>query len=141
MKDLTPHHTDETFLKITIRMETYDLKLLEKGWQKPDSNPFQERVSQSADFYFSYLSTIGQNLGICIFNEKKLLKFRVSDPQNQDVRWFQSEFEDKLETLIQEIIEYQNQVSIRDYFGLYLKLSGICKTSILAWEQWESNYR
>jgi hypothetical protein len=116
-------------------------KLTNAGWKFVETNPFPERVSQNADNYLTYTSLSGQYLGICVFAEKKLLKIRLTEASQQKLNWFQSEFADNLTDLVQTLIEKQDQADANSYFGFYLALSGVCATSILAWEQWESNYR
>jgi hypothetical protein len=112
-------------------------KLIQAGWQVFSQNPFREKVSQGAEIYFTYKSINGQNLGISFFEATKVLKIRLSDAQNQDCRWFASECTHRLEELLQAIINQQDTVNFAAYFGFYLALSGICPTSIVAWEQWE----
>lgn len=123
------------------QIQSFKEKLITAGWQETTSNPFREKVSQGADLYFTFTAQNGQNLGICIFEPQKILKFRLANAQNQDCRWFQSEYADKLAELTQSIINQQDTVNLNNYFDIYFALSGICSTSILAWEQWESNYR
>jgi len=116
-------------------------KLANKGWESHATSPFQEKVAQQANVYFTYTSVKQQGLGICIFEQEKTLRLRVGDSSRNDFRWFESKYKDSLAQLIETILIEQDEVSLSNYFGLYGELSGVCETAFLAWEQWESNYR
>jgi hypothetical protein len=116
-------------------------KLLNAGWQLVETNPFREKVSKNADKYFTYTSALGHQLGICVFASQKLLKIRLADATQQKLNWFQSEFGNNLNDLVLTLMDRQDEADAHRYFGFYSALAGVCSTSILAWEQWESNYR
>ncbi len=112
-------------------------KLTQNGWESHSNNPLQEKVSQNANYYFTYTSTKQQELAICIFEQNKILRFRVKDNSRNDFRWFELKYADILEKLINMLIQKQDEVALSNYFGLYGELSGVCDTALLAWEQWE----
>jgi len=116
-------------------------ELLNAGWLEKDTNPFSEKVSQGADNYFVYKNKLNSNVGICHFEKDKMVKLRLENPTGNDVRWFQMEYGDQLDSLIDAIIEVQDNLSLDNYFACYSAFSSVCPTSFLAWEQWENNYR
>lgn len=127
----------ESSAQIT-QMET---ALTAQGWTKAEQNPFREKVSTRADAYFLLKNELNQELGLCVFSSNQLIKLRLFDPSEDDFVWFQVEYADKLPVFLDALIAEQHQADKNSYFGFYLALSATVPTSILAWEQWENNYR
>jgi hypothetical protein len=116
-------------------------KLTSVGWMASTENPFLEKVSQNAQAYFTYQSPKNQQLGLCVFESINVFKIRLAGTDNQQINWFQCELKDDGDLIIDTLIQNQDSANAGNYFGFYLALSAVCQCSILAWEQWESNYR
>ncbi|MCU0445637.1 MAG: hypothetical protein MUE85_12050 [Microscillaceae bacterium] len=121
--------------------DTLFAQLQQAGWQRADPNPFREKVSHNAQVYFTYQSALNTHWGICAFDEPKMLKIRLSGANSSSPNWLQIDFEQDTEVFAQVLIAQQDQVQAENYFGFYFQISAVVKATILAWEQWESNYR
>lgn len=113
-----------------------DFQLLnEKGWMERNSNPFREKVAAGANCFWLYGTA--HPLGLAFFIEKKQLLLRIANSSQNDFRWLQIVAGDKLNDVVIKLTELQDKITLTDYFTIYLTLSELCTTSILAWEQFE----
>jgi hypothetical protein len=117
------------------------LLLSAQGWVESAANPFREKISQGAQFYATYQNNQNTVLGLAYFGTKDEFKLKVQAADTQDFTWFLVESKDKTEDFLSTLLSNQATAAYSNYFSLYLALSGVCPTSILAWEQWEDNYR
>jgi hypothetical protein len=116
-------------------------KLASHGWVSEPAVPFAEQVGQGADACYTYLNGKGQHLSLVVFEQQRLIRFRVFSPTTREVSWLQIAMDGKQDAVIAEIVAQQEQIVQEATFRFYMGISEFENVSILAWEQWEAGYK
>jgi hypothetical protein len=124
-----------------MRAYSFTEMLMSNGWTAESGAPFAEKAGQGADAYFSFKNGKGNLLTLCVFEKDANVRFRVFDPGRRDVSWLQIVIDGDIDGVIAKIVEKQDEITQEGAFGFYFEVSGLGDVSILAWEQWEDNYR
>ncbi|MEM9981952.1 MAG: hypothetical protein AAF734_05610 [Bacteroidota bacterium] len=116
---------------------------LKSLYQQITSNIPQERVAQNGDLYFSYTNPQQTLITLVYFAEKNTLRLRLQNLADQEIRWFEIEIADEtqMKQFLEMLQQQEQQVTLSNYFSFYAALSNVNNVSILAWEQWESDYQ
>ncbi len=125
-------------------MNTHELlkTLIEKGWVELSFPRFTEKIGQSADLYYSYDIPGGDQLDLCYFERDNSLKLRIYAVSDREKNWFGMNADVHLPAFLDKLTEMQNSISGASYFSFYFGIQDVSPDiSILAWEQWEPNYR
>ena len=115
--------------------------LLSAKWEEKASQPFPEKASKDADKYFIFKNNKDTELGFAFFNQKQIARFRIFDIKTKEVSWFEIKMDSKINSVIEAIINNQNTIQQSEYFSLYFEISSKGEVAILAWEQYEDDYR
>ncbi|MGD1843386.1 MAG: hypothetical protein ACFB0B_21210 [Thermonemataceae bacterium] len=116
---------------------------LENHYQRITANIPQEKVAQEGDLYFSYTNPQQTLITLVYFAKNTSMRLCLQDLSNQEVRWFEIKIADQeqLGQFLEALAQQEQQVTLNNYFSFYAALSKVSNVSILAWEQWESNYK
>jgi hypothetical protein len=123
-------------------MNTSFIEILKSNnWKEELTQSFSEKAGKGADLYFSYNNKKGNTLTFSIFTNDKNIRFRVYDPNTKEVSWLQIGMDASIDKVISAIVEKQDEITQPDTFMFYFSISGLGEVAILAWEQYEDNYR
>ena len=110
-------------------------------WTELSTPPFAENVGKGADTYFTYQNKKDNTLTVSIFSKDKKIRFRVFNIKTKEVAWLEIAIDSAVNTVISKIVEEQENITQADAFGFYFSISGLGEVAILAWEQYEDDYR
>jgi hypothetical protein len=114
--------------------------LMAANW-KSDNLSFKEKASRKAAHYFSYQNSRNNQLGLAVFPDEKFIRFRVFDMKTNEVSYLEIAIDNSTETIVGKIIEKQEELVQNDTFSFYFGISSLGEVSVLAWEQFEDDYR
>lgn len=119
---------------------SYFESLVQHGWKDLPVANNREAIAQKADKCYAYLNAKNTVVSVmpCTERESTLIKLqhgRGGHPNYFEVKTTRPE---ELALLMNDLRE---EADVSNYFGLYFKLQEKFEVSILAWEQWEQNYR
>ncbi len=115
--------------------------LKSNNWQEDSVQPFTEKVGNKASSYFSFKNKKETLLSFALFPDLKKIRFRIFDPITREVSWLEIGIDSNTDKIISKIIEKQNEITQPEAFGFYFEISGLGEVAILAWEQYEDDYR
>ncbi len=116
--------------------------LTDKGWVEQSAPRFTDIIGQNADLYYSYDIPGGDQLDLCYFEKDNSLKLRIYGVSDREKNWFGMDADEHLPAFLEKLTEMQNSISRSAYFSFYFGIQSVSpEISILAWEQWEPNYR
>ena len=110
-------------------------------WMEELKPSFAENAGQGATIYYSHKNKQKNTLTIAVFEKDKQIRFRVYDPKTKEQSWLQIEIDADVDKVVSKIIAQQDEITQEEAFGFYFSISGLGDVSILAWEQFEDDYR
>ncbi len=123
-------------------MNTSYIELLKSNhWTEEPTQSFPEKAGKGADLYFTYKNKKENILTFAIFSKDNEIRFRVFDPKTKEVSWLQIGIDESVDQVISAIAEKQDEITQAEAFMFYFSISSLGKVAILAWEQYEDNYR
>lgn len=112
-----------------------------KQWREESTPSFSEKAGKGADIYFTYINKKENTLTFSVFTKDKNIRFRVFDPKSKEVSWLQIGIDANINKVISAIIEKRDEITQAETFMFYFSISSLGAVAILAWEQYEDNYR
>jgi hypothetical protein len=123
-------------------MNAPSVKLLKSNhWIEETVQPFPEKAGKGADVYFSYKNKKENTLNFSFFSKDNNIRFRVYDQTSREVSWLEIGMDENAEKIIAAIVEKQDEITQPETFMFYFSISSLGEVAILAWEQYEDNYR
>jgi len=113
---------------------------MDHGWEQHSEVPFKEAIAKKASICLTYHNAKNTQIGFLYYPEETSICLRLSSPDTDQFNYFQIKPEDMITTL-NTLIAAQDKADIHHYFGFYFDMQAAGEVSILAWEQWEPNYR
>ncbi len=114
--------------------------LTARGWALSASPAFPEKAGHRATAYYAYHNAKGNRLTLAVFDQDKLIRFRIFDPTQPEAAWFQIGIDPEVDQVIAEIDARRDEIDRKEAFGFYFAISDLGDVSILAWEQYEEGY-
>lgn len=115
--------------------------LSQKGWTKEPSIPFNEAVAKEATECYTYTNQKNSQVAILTIPNKSLVRVRLSGTRGNNFNYFEIKTDSNEDAIINAIDSAKDDADINNYFSFYFSLQSGGEVSILAWEQWEANYR
>jgi hypothetical protein len=115
--------------------------LTQKGWNQETTIPFREVVAQEATECYTYTNQKNSQVAILNVPSKSLIRVRLSGTRGNNFNYFEIKINSNEEVVIHTIDLAKDEADINNYFSFYFSLQEGGEVSILAWEQWEKDYR
>lgn len=98
-----------------------------------------EKVAQGANLHLSYKNKNQVQFDILFFEKENRIRLRFL---GSNVNWLQiKDYQKDVDAILDKLLKVQDDLSQGAWFSFYLAFSGICDAVILAWEQYEDDYR
>ncbi len=120
---------------------SYPELLKSTGWTEAATPDFAEKAGAGASVYFNFRNQKGIHLTLAVFPVDARIRFRVYDPQTAEVRWLQVKLDPETDAVIAAIVAQQEELAPEGTMLFYMSISEYENVSILAWEQYEDDYR
>lgn len=114
--------------------------LIQHGWKDLPVANNREAIAQKADKCYAYLNPKNTVVSVMPCSERQSTLLKLQHGRGGQPNYFEVKTT-RLEDLVDTINNLKDEADVNNYFGLYFNLQGKFETSILAWEQWETNYR
>ncbi|MBC7861700.1 MAG: hypothetical protein IAF38_01925 [Bacteroidia bacterium] len=134
------NHVNKNGLNLPEIINHMEQTLLKNGWQKQEANPFKEKIVEKAVACFTFENSNNTGIGFFTSEDPSRMYIRLYKPDNSKFNYFEIKT-DTVGKSIEKLISLQHSTNIDDYFSFYLDMQQACEISILAWEQWETNYK
>jgi hypothetical protein len=115
--------------------------LISNGWMESSSPSFPEKAGAGAAIYYALHNPTGSDLSLAVFPADAIIRFRVYDPAMRESRWLQIQIDADTDAIISKIVARQADLTAETTFGFYFSIASFEGVSILAWEQFEDDYR
>ncbi len=116
--------------------------LTSKGWKKENAIPFREQIVKDAKECYSYSNAKNTQIALMPFTDQSVLTIRLAGTRGNNFNYFQIKIDATNEQLVVDKIDsIKDEVDINNYFNVYFGLQAVGEVAIMAWEQWEVNYR
>ena len=120
-------------------MGQYD-QLTNAGWTLFAENPNKEAIAQKADVCLQFTNAKNTIISFMPSTERQSYMVKLAGIRGNDFNYF--EIGSTSEAALMDAIDKEKEnADVSNYFDFYSKLMNDFDVSILAWEQWESNYR
>ncbi len=115
--------------------------LAQNGWKHHTSSPYQEAVSKEANNCYTFTNSKNTEIGLLTYADNSSVRIRLAGTRGNNFNYFEIPLKGNEEAVVNKINAVKDEADINNYFGLYFSLQEVGEASILAWEQWEKNYR
>jgi len=116
--------------------------LIQNGWKKEARISFSEEVAKQASECYTYINANNTQIALLFYADKSTVKIRLGGTRGIEFNYFEIKLSNNEVEIATAINAIKGEADISNYFSFYFALQGVSDTvSILAWEQWEKNYR
>jgi hypothetical protein len=116
-------------------------QLINQGWKQESEIPFREQIAAKASSCYTYSNAKGSSVAIMPVPSDSIVLIRLSSIRGNQFNYFQFTWNGNEDSIANAIDAAKDEADINNYFSFYFSLQSAGEVSIVAWEQWEANYK
>ncbi len=116
-------------------------QLINQGWKQESEIPFLEQIATKASSCYTYANKKYSSVAIMPVPSDSIVLIRLSSIRGNQFNYFQFTWNENEDAIVNAVDSAKDDADINNYFSFYFSLQSAGEVSIVAWEQWESNYR
>lgn len=115
--------------------------LVNLGWKPESEIPFREQIASKASSCYTYSNSKGSSIALMPVPSDSTVLIRLSGTRGNQFNYFQFAWNGNEESITNAVNAAKDEADINNYFSFYFSLQSAGEVSIVAWEQWEANYK